>query len=195
VSDKENKFIIAGLGNPGKEYKETRHNFGFMVLDQLAKELDVSFRRLQHQAMVTKAHYNGHLVILAKPRTFMNNSGQSISSLANFYKVPAENILIVFDDADLEFEFLRIRKTGGSSGQKGMESIIRSLGTQDIPRLRLGLGRPSGRLETADFVLLPFSNGEQEILPFILKRASEAILTFIDEGIDAAMNQYNTKIA
>ena len=97
MSEEEKKFIIAGLGNPGKEYKDPRHNFGFMVLDHLAEELGVSFRRLQHQAMVTKAHYNGQLIVLAKPRTFMNNSGQSIRSLANFYKVPCENILIVFD--------------------------------------------------------------------------------------------------
>ncbi len=191
VSIEEKKYIIAGLGNPGLKYKNTRHNFGFMVVDQLAEKLGASFRRMQHQAMVTKTHHNNKLVILAKPRTYMNNSGQSIRSLANFYKTPHENILIIFDDADLDFEVVRLRKTGGSSGQKGMASIIQALGTQDIPRMRLGLGRPAGRLDTADFVLLPFSKEEEEILPFILNRAADAALTFIDEGIDAAMNKFN----
>ena len=193
VSNEENKFIIAGLGNPGKRYLNTRHNFGFLVLDRLAERLGTEFRRMQHKAMVTNTRYNEKLVILAKPRTFMNNSGQSIRSLANFYKVPHANILIIFDDADLDFEIVRLRKTGGSSGQKGMASIIQALGTQDIPRMRLGLGRPEGKLDTSDFVLLPFSRAEEEILPFILDRASEAALTFIEKGIDTAMNKFNSK--
>lgn len=193
LSEDNSKYLIVGLGNPGKQYQNTRHNFGFMVLDELAKTLNIEFSRMQHQAMVTKTHYHERLLILAKPRTFMNNSGRSVRALANFYKIPNENILVIFDDADLDFETIRLRKEGGSSGQKGMASIIQSLGTEGFPRMRLGLGRPHGRMETADFVLLPFSKQEQETLPFLLKKAVEAVLTFVDEGIDAAMNQYNTK--
>jgi len=194
-SEDNNKYLIVGLGNPGKQYQNTRHNFGFMVLDELASALNIEFRRMQHQAMVTKTHYHDRLLILAKPRTFMNNSGRSVRALANFYKIPTENILVVFDDADLDFETIRLRKEGGSSGQKGMASIIQSLGTEGFPRMRLGLGRPLGRMETADFVLLPFSSQEQEVLPFLLKKAVEAVLTFVNDGIDAAMNQFNTKAA
>jgi PTH1 family peptidyl-tRNA hydrolase len=192
-SEDNSKYLIVGLGNPGKQYQNTRHNFGFMVLDELARTLKIEFRRMQHQAMVTKTHYHDRLLILAKPRTFMNNSGRSVRSLANFYKIPTENIFVIFDDADLDFETIRLRRDGGSSGQKGMASIIQSLGTEEFPRMRLGLGRPPGRMETADFVLLPFSKQEQEVLPFLLKKAGEAVLTFVDDGIDTAMNQFNTR--
>jgi len=187
-------FLIAGLGNPGKQYAETRHNIGFMVVDQLAKHLGVEFRRMQSKAMVTNATYQNHRVILAKPRTFMNNSGQAVSALARFYKVPQENILVIYDDADLDFEVLRMRPEGSSSGQKGMASIIQSIGTDQIPRLRIGIGRPPGRMETPAYVLLPFSADEKTILPFILERAVEAVLEFIDSDIHTAMNKFNPKL-
>jgi PTH1 family peptidyl-tRNA hydrolase len=189
------KYLIVGLGNPGKKYQNTRHNFGFMVLDELANKLGTSFRRMQLQSMVTKAHIDDKLIILAKPRTFMNRSGNAVRSLANFYHIPHKNILVIFDDADLDFETIRIRKGGGSSGQKGMTSIIESLGTNEFPRMRLGLGRPPGRMETADFVLLPFSKSEQEVLPFLLDRAVDAVLTFINQDIETAMNTFNQKIS
>jgi len=193
MTEETNKYLIAGLGNPGARYRQTRHNFGFMVMDTLANKLDAPFRRLQHKAMISKAHRKDKMIILAKPRTFMNNSGQSIGALARFYKVPLQNILICFDDADLDFEIIRLRQEGGSSGQKGMASIINSLGSQKIPRMRLGLGRPKGQQETSNFVLLPFSKQEVEILPFILNKAASSALMFIDEGITDAMNQFNTK--
>ena len=145
MAEDTNKYLIAGLGNPGARYRNTRHNFGFMVMDTLAEIFDAPFRRLQHQAMISKAYRGDKLIILAKPRTFMNNSGHSVGALARFYKVPLQNILICFDDADLDFEVIRLRMEGGSSGQKGMASIINSLGSQKIPRMRLGLGRPTGR--------------------------------------------------
>jgi len=190
----ENKiFLIAGLGNPGKQYAETRHNIGFMIVDQLAKQLGVEFRRMQSKAMVTQAQYNSHRLILAKPRTFMNNSGQAVGALARFYKVPYENILVIYDDADLDFDVLRLRPDGSSSGQKGMESVIQLLGTDQIPRLRIGIGRPPGRMETPAYVLLPFSGEEKEVLNFIIDRAVDAIFEFIQTGIDSAMNKFNQK--
>lgn len=190
----ENKiFLIAGLGNPGKQYAETRHNIGFMVLDQLAKKLGTEFRRMQSKAMVTQSQYAGHRLILAKPRTFMNNSGQAIGALARFYKVPFENILVIYDDADLDFDVIRLRPDGSSSGQKGMESVIQLLGTDQIPRLRIGIGRPPGKMETPAYVLLPFSIEEKEVLPFIINRSVEAVFEFIQNDIDAAMNKFNQK--
>jgi PTH1 family peptidyl-tRNA hydrolase len=188
-----NVFLIAGLGNPGRTYKNSRHNIGFMVLDELAKRLDLEFSRMQAKAMVTRGEHDGKRVILAKPRTFMNLSGQSVGSLARFYKVPFENLLIIFDDADLSLETLRLRPEGGSSGQRGMKSIIQQLGTQDIPRLRVGISRPPGKMSTPSYVLQDFSKEEQEILPFVLDRAVDAVLKYIAEGIDPAMNEYNQK--
>ena len=193
MSDNEMTFLIAGLGNPGKQYTDTRHNIGFVVVDHLAQRLGVEFSRMQSNAMVTKARYLDHRLILAKPRTFMNNSGQAVGALVRFYKVPLENVLVVYDDADLDFEMLRIRQEGSSSGQKGMNSVINSLGTDKIPRLRVGIGRPPGRMPTPDYVLRPFSSDEQEVLPFIIDRAVDAVLEFIEHDILSAMNKYNQK--
>jgi len=193
MSNDEKTFLIAGLGNPGKQYAETRHNIGFNVLDHLAKRLGVEFRRMQSNAMVTKARYLDHRLILAKPRTFMNNSGQAVGALVRFYKVPLENVVVIYDDADLDFEMLRIRQEGSSSGQKGMNSVINSLGTDKIPRLRIGIGRPPGRMATPDYVLRPFSSEEQGVLPFIIDRAVDAILEIIENDILSAMNKYNQK--
>lgn len=184
-------YLIAGLGNPGREYKANRHNIGFMVVDQIAYRLDVKFSRLESKALVTKANYKGNPIILAKPQTYMNLSGQSIGSLVKFYKIPLENLMVVYDDVDLPFGSLRLRPSGGSAGQKGMESIIERLSGSGFPRLRIGIGRPPGRMEAADYVLKNFSASQAQFLPEILDRACDAILTYLREGIDSAMNQFN----
>ncbi len=189
----ENTYLIAGLGNPGKEYAETRHNIGFMAVDEIASRLGIEFSRMQSKAMVTDGRYKGHKVILVKPRTFMNNSGQAVSALVRFYKIPLDNLLVVYDDVDLDFEVLRMRPNGTSSGQKGMQSIIQQLGTEEFPRLRVGIGRPAGKMPTPAYVLQKFGNQEQDILPFVLRKAADAALTFIDEGIITAMNNFNQK--
>lgn len=186
-------FLIVGLGNPGAEYKNNRHNAGFMVLDELAAKLGAPFGRMQHQALLAQARHGEERLVLAKPRTFMNVSGQAVGSLVRFYKVPLERLLVVYDDADLPFEALRLRPEGGAAGQKGMRSIIERLGTQAFPRLRVGIGRPKGRMSTPAHVLQDFSQQEQEALPFMLSRAAEAILCFVDEGIETAMNKYNAR--
>ena len=191
AQDNPDTYLIAGLGNPGREYLNNRHNVGFMVVDEIAKQLGVEFSRLQSQAMVTKAEYAGKKIILAKPRTFMNNSGQAVAALVRFYKIPQENILIIFDDADLPLETLRMRPSGSSSGQKGMRSVLQHLGSEEIPRLRIGVDRPPGRMKTPDYVLQDFSKTQQVVLPFILRRACEAALLFVAAGIVTAMNQYN----
>jgi PTH1 family peptidyl-tRNA hydrolase len=184
-------FLIVGLGNPGREYRENRHNIGFMLVDHQAFRLGVTFSRLESRALVTKGTYEGNRLVLAKPQTYMNLSGQAVAPLVRFYKVPLEQLLVVHDDVDLPFGVLRLRPNGGSGGQKGVASIIEQLGTPDFPRLRLGIGRPPGRMEAADYVLQNFSRQEAERLPAILDQAVDAALTFVTEGLVTAMNRYN----
>jgi len=167
-------FLIIGLGNPGREYKHNRHNIGFMLVDRLAERLGITFSRLESRALITKGDYRGQRLVLAKPQTYMNLSGQSAGALVRFYKVSLEHFLVAYDDVDLPFGMLRLRPSGGSAGQKGVISIIERLGSQEFPRLRLGI--------------------EAEILPQILDRAVEAVLTFVSEGLVTAMNSYNTPL-
>jgi PTH1 family peptidyl-tRNA hydrolase len=188
-----NTIMIAGLGNPGKEYAESRHNAGFMVVSTLAEKLGVEFTRLQNKAFVTKAEHQGKKLILVKPQTYMNNSGQAVSALMRFYKLPLENLLVVYDDVDLDYEVLRMRANGSSSGQKGMNSIIQQLGSDEIPRLRVGVGRPPGRMPTPKYVLQRFSKEQEEALPFVIDRAVDAVLDFVTMGIIEAMNRHNQK--
>jgi PTH1 family peptidyl-tRNA hydrolase len=184
-------YLIAGLGNPGPEYRHNRHNVGFMLADRVAERLGVKFTRLESKALVTKGEHQGRRIVLAKPHTYMNLSGQAVGALVRFYKIPLANLLVAYDDVDLPLGTLRMRPGGGSAGQKGMASIIERLGTQDIPRLRLGISRPPGRMEAADYVLQDFSAGEKELLRLTLDRAAEAALVFVIDGLEAAMNQYN----
>ena len=160
-----NPFLIVGLGNPGPDYRQNRHNVGFMVVDALAKALDIQLQRVELRALVGKGLLDGERVILAKPQTYMNSSGQSVAPLARFYKIPLEQSLVVHDDLDLPFGSLRLRPLGGTGGQKGMESIVDKLGTRDFPRLRMGIGRPPGRMDPADYVLQNFDASQQDFLP------------------------------
>jgi peptidyl-tRNA hydrolase, PTH1 family len=184
-------FLICGLGNPGREYRESRHNVGFMAVDQIARDLSIRLTRMQSRAMIGNGMLEQHKIILAKPQTFMNLSGQAIASLVKFYKLPLTQLLVIHDDMDLPFETLRLRGGGGSAGQKGLASTIDRLGTQDFPRLRIGIGRPSYRDATVGFVLESFSNQEQQFLKNILERASKAVRTFILLGIEKAMTDFN----
>jgi peptidyl-tRNA hydrolase, PTH1 family len=184
-------YLIIGLGNPGRQYQDNRHNIGFRVVDHLAHRLEVNFSRVMFRALTTDTRYQGRRVLLAKPQTYMNESGQSVGSLVRFYKIPLEQILVIHDDVDLPFETLRVRPKGGSAGQKGMASIIERLGTQDFPRLRVGVGRPPGSMLAAAYVLQDFDRDEKGILPLVLERAAEASLVFVTEGINSAMNKFN----
>ncbi len=186
------QFLIAGLGNPGRQYQSNRHNIGFMLLDRLAFQLETRFSRVEFRALTTKARLNSVGIYLAKPQTYMNLSGEAIATLVRYYKIPLNHLLVVYDDVDLPFGVLRLRPSGGSGGHKGMASIIEKLGSQDIPRLRLGIGRPPGRMEAAEYVLQDFSRSEMEQLPEFIERGIAAILTFIRFGIDAAMTRYNS---
>lgn len=186
-------FLIVGLGNPGPDFELNRHNVGFMVLDELAKELETTFSRMQANALVAQGRRGEQRVVMAKPRTFMNRSGSAVGGLVRFYKVPREKLLIVYDDVDLPFDTLRMRAEGSSAGHNGMKSIIANLGSQDFARLRVGVGRPKGRMRTPDHVLQDFSRAEQKDLPFVLGRAKDAALTYIEKGVVAAMNEFNEK--
>ncbi len=194
--DNERKlpFLIVGLGNPGAEFSHNRHNVGFMLLDCLADRLGESFSRLESNSLLTKAKYQNKRLLLAKPQTFINLSGQAVSRLVKYYKIPLESLLIVYDDVDLPLESIRIRPNGGAGGHKGVASIIERLGTKEFPRLRLGIGRPSGRKNAAAHVLQNFTKEENEFLEVTLKRAVDAVLLFVSAGLETAMNKYNETV-
>jgi len=190
----ENTFLIVGLGNPGREYKDNRHNVGFMLIDRLSVRLNARMSRVQAKALVGSVNHEGNKIILAKPQTYMNLSGQSIQGLARFYKLPLENMIVAHDDLDLPFGTIRIRPRGGPGGQRGIASTIERLGTKDFRRLRIGIGRPPGRMDPAAYVLQDFAKADQNLLSEILDHAANATLNFIAEGLDAAMNKFNGDI-
>ena len=184
-------YLIAGLGNPGRRYENNRHNVGFMLLNRLSLELGEKFGKVEAKALVAKTIYHGERVVLVKPQTYMNNSGSPISSLVRFYKIPLTNLLVAYDDVDLPLGTIRIRPSGGSGGQKGMQSIIERLGTEEFPRLRIGTGRPPGIKDAADYVLQDFPTHDAELLDETLRRAVKAVLTFIQYDLDRTMNLFN----
>jgi PTH1 family peptidyl-tRNA hydrolase len=184
-------FLLIGLGNPGRDYKDNRHNIGFMLIDRLAVRLNARGMKLQSKAIVTSGLYEERKLILAKPQTYMNLSGQSVQGLLHFYKIPPENLIVAHDDLDLPLGTIRIRPGGGAGGQKGMASTIERLGTKDFPRLRLGIGRPPGRMDAAAYVLQDFSRADLLIVSETLDRAADAALTFVIDGLNKAMNKFN----
>ena len=187
----EQTYLLIGLGNPGREYKDTRHNFGFMLIDRIAVRLNARGMKVQSKAIVTDATYEDHKLILAKPQTYMNLSGQSVQGLVHFYKIPLTNVMVLSDDLDIPFGTIRIRAAGGPGGQRGLSSVIESLGTKDFPRLRLGIGRPPGRMDPANFILQNFSRDEMKSISEILDAAADAVLEFVKNGLNAAMNKFN----
>jgi len=187
-------YLLVGLGNPGRDYRKTRHNIGFLLVDEIANRLGVKFTRSQLKSLVTSGVHLGNKIILAKPQTFMNKSGHPTKGLIKFYKQNVEDTLIIYDDIDLPFGTTRIRRSGGSAGHKGMTSIIEQLGTSDFPRLRLGVGRPAGQKQAANYVLKPFNIEEMTFLKEYLDTAADAVFDFIDNGIESAMTKYNQSI-
>jgi PTH1 family peptidyl-tRNA hydrolase len=187
----ELRNILIGLGNPGRQYARSRHNVGFMLIDKLALQLDARGMRVQSKALVCPAVYEGRRILLAKPQTYMNLSGQSVQGLARFYKLPLESLLVAHDDLDLPLGTLRLRPGGGPGGQKGVASTIERLGSSGFARLRIGIGRPPGRMDPADYVLQDFGAAEIEELSEVLDRAAQSAIVFVAEGIDAAMTKFN----
>lgn len=184
--------LIVGLGNPGREYAGNRHNIGFQIADRAAAAHQLAFRKVQFQAMIAVGRLRDRRVVIARPQTYMNDSGRAVSALLNFYKIPRNRLLVIFDDLDLPFGTLRLRSDGGAGGHNGMRSIIAQLGNTDYARLRVGLGRPPGRMDPAAFVLQDFSRDEALELPGVIERAVQAIETFVVADINTAMNQFNS---
>ena len=191
--NKENTLIV-GLGNPVLAYRHNRHNVGFMVVDTLADKLEIPLKRVKFKAQIGNGKLGDIPIIIAKPLTFMNNSGEAVAPLVRYFKVPLERLLVIHDDMDLPLGTLRMRPSGSSAGHNGMLSIFDKLGTNAIPRLRVGIGRPPGRMDPADYVLQDFSRSEEELLNMVITQACEAALAFITTGLEKAMNTYNGEV-
>jgi PTH1 family peptidyl-tRNA hydrolase len=194
----ETATLIVGLGNPGREYASNRHNVGFMTADRWAAAHTLTFNKIQHHAIIaigrSGEQRGARRVIVAKPQTYMNESGRAVGGLLRFYKIPVEQLLVIFDDLDLPFGTIRLRADGGAGGHNGMRSIIQHLGGDHFARLRIGIGRPPGRMDPAAFVLQDFNRDEAAELDALLDRAGQAIDMFLTAGITAAMNQFNTNL-
>ena len=191
--NKENTLIV-GLGNPVLAYRHNRHNVGFMVVDTLADKLEIPLKRVKFKAQIGNGKLEDIPIIIAKPLTFMNKSGEAVAPLVRYFKVPLERLLVIHDDMDLPLGTLRMRPSGGSAGHNGMLSIFDKLGTNDIPRLRVGIGRPPGRMDPADYVLQDFPKSDEELLKMVIAQACEAALAFITTGLEKAMNTYNGEV-
>ncbi len=184
-------FLIIGLGNPGARYENTRHNIGFRAIERFAAKHGLAFGKIEHKAQIASGAALGQRVLLAKPQTFMNISGDSVQPLVSFYKVPPERMIVVADDLDLPMGTVRLRKSGSSGGQNGLKHILQRLGTHDIPRVRLGIGRPPGRMDPADYVLSPWKGDEAIMAVEMQDRAVAALETWLTDGIELAMSRFN----
>ena len=188
----EKTYLIVGLGNPGMDYADTRHNVGFMVLERLAKRLDAEWEvSKKFTAHLAKGRQDGNTVLLSKPQGYMNLSGQSVAPLAKFYQIPNGRIMVVVDDLDLPLGTVRMRPSGGTGGHRGLDSIQGLLGKDDFPRLRLGIGRPEPNRDVCGFVLGKFTETETELLEKVLKTAAYQLACWVMQGLGQAMNNYN----
>ena len=187
-------FLVVGLGNPGSKYWNTRHNVGFAALDALAEQLHAKVDRVKFQGLTGQAELEGRKLILLKPTTYMNLSGQSVQAAARFYKIPPERILVMFDDISLEPGRLRVRKNGSAGGHNGVKSIISCIGSQEFPRVKIGVGaKPHPDYDLADWVLSTFPYDQREAMEETYKKAAEAAITVITQGPEAAANRFNGK--
>jgi len=185
------RWLIAGLGNPGSGYEGNRHNCGFMVADVLAARMSAPFKRDRSRARVATGRLAGYPVTVAKPQTFMNLSGRPVAALRTFYKIPVHHIVVIHDELDIPFGTIRLKQGGGDNGHNGLRSITAALGTRDYLRVRVGIGRPPGRMDPADFVLHDFSAAERAALPDVLERCADAVETLLQAGLTAAQNAFN----
>ena len=186
--------MIVGLGNPGKEYDKTRHNCGFRAIDILADKLNCKIEKSKFQGLYGQVTRNGTKVFLLKPQTYMNLSGRSILQLSAYYNIPPQRIIVIFDDISLDVGRLRVRSDGSAGGHNGIKSVINELGSQNFPRVKIGVGaKPNQEQDLANWVLSSFSTQEEKALALALENAGDAALCIIENGISAAANQYNKK--
>lgn len=189
-------FVIAGLGNPGKEYENTRHNAGFNTIDVLSAKYNISVSEKEHKALVGKGYIDGMKVILVKPQTYMNNSGEALREITDYYKVDPENeLIVIYDDISLDVGMLRIRDKGSAGGHNGIKSIINHLGTEVFLRIKVGVGDKLPQMDLADHVLGHFTGEDKETVNEAFKRAAEATLLLMRGETDKAMNEYNRKVS
>jgi len=189
--------IIVGLGNPGLKYEFTRHNTGFRIVDHLAREIETEFKKVKsYYSLISRGIINDHKVILVKPQTFMNLSGRAVSKVVSYYKISFRDLLIVYDDLNLDLGQLRIRKEGSAGGHKGMESIMQYLHSEEIPRLRVGIGNSSTNFnfDCVSYVLSNFNHDEEGKIKDTIKLSTEAIKTVIEDSFEKAMRKYNRKL-
>lgn len=185
-------WLIVGLGNPGREYAKTRHNCGFRAIDLLSKKLSCKVDKGKFQGLYGQTSYNGHKLLLLKPQTYMNLSGRSVLQLSAYFNIPPQKIIVIFDDISLETGRLRVRNDGSAGGHNGIKSIISELGSQDFPRVKIGVGGKSNPdADLADWVLSSFSASEEKQLALALENAGSAALCIIDKGVSEAANRYN----
>lgn len=185
-------FLIVGLGNPGKDYEQTRHNVGFMVLDELGERKNIPIQKLKHRALTNSTQFGSTRVLLMKPVTYMNLSGESVGDAARFFKIPPERILVISDDTDLPVGKLRVRRKGSAGGHNGLKSIISHLGTDAFPRLKIGVGgKPHPDYDMADWVLGRFQGPDQTLIRDTIARAADAVELIVTRGMDDAMANYN----
>ena len=189
-----NKFLIVGLGNIGVDYQNTRHNIGFTVLDALTKQVDISFSTLRY-GDVAEMSYKGKKIVLLKPNTLMNRSGNAVRYWIKKRKIFLQNILIISDDVHLDLGYLRIRKQGSDGGHNGLRDIQEKLGSNQYPRLRVGVGSKFSKGQQADYVLSPWSNEQEHLLPIIVNRATKAVIDFATQGLEKTMNLHNGQIS
>lgn len=192
--DMSDAWLIVGLGNPGPEYEKTRHNIGQMVLDELAKEVGGSFKKHSKASAVVvegRLGFGGPKVILMKSLGYMNTSGGPVSAVAKFYGIDPDHIILVHDELDIPFDTIKLKIGGGEGGHNGLRDITKALGTKDYYRVRTGIGRPPGRMDTADFVLKPFSSTEAKDLPFLISNAADATMMLVKEGLLATQQRYH----
>jgi PTH1 family peptidyl-tRNA hydrolase len=185
--------LIVGLGNPGRQYRNNRHNAGFLLIDRIAGEFGLRLETHQSESLVASGSHAGKRFLLAKPQTYVNETGRAVAALVKLHRVEQPNLLVAFDDLDLELGTLRMRPFGGSSGHRGMRSLINHLGDQGFPRLRIGIGRPRGRLDPAGFVLSNFASDERDLVSETLDRALGCVRRFLEAGIEKAMTDCNTR--
>ncbi len=189
-------YIIVGLGNPTNEYKNTRHNVGFSVIDAIAEKYDISVLEKKHKALIGKGFIDGQKVILAKPLTYMNLSGESVRELVDYYKIDEkEELIVIYDDISLDVGQLRIRKKGSAGGHNGIKNIIAHLGHDTFMRIKMGVGEKPKGYDLADYVLGHFSEAERKIMSESAEKASDAVKVMMNESADAAMNLYNKKVS
>ncbi|HEY2042824.1 MAG TPA: aminoacyl-tRNA hydrolase [Jatrophihabitans sp.] len=188
----DDRFLVVGLGNPGPRYAATRHNAGFFVLDELGSRVGGSFKAHKARADVLEGRLADRSVVLAKPRSYMNESGGPVAALSRFYKIAAEQIIVIHDELDLPFGVLRLKRGGGEGGHNGLRSLSPALGSKEYVRIRFGIGRPPGRQDPADYVLREFSAAERKEMEFLVDRAADAAEKVLAIGLEAAQNEFNS---